>query len=148
MTYRSKAVQSCDPLKGVNSLGKNQEIYPKRDDPEDPLIPLAWVFKRGTAIIGPRPPSFERDCRTYKKLVIGNETWFVHCSNAGAIDILFKALGEGNIEIEAEDVWILTVPEDMVGSWIGKDACVAGFLKHMIGLRYIRVKGDKRWQRR
>lgn len=122
-----------------------KQTYFREEDPTDPSVPLAWVFERDERIVGELPPE---QYGRYKKLVIGRETWFVHNSFAGALDLLFKALGEDNvIIIEGGDGWI-RVPDSLKGSWIGVHGCVVGFLKNMLGLRSLRVVGVADWQRR
>lgn len=123
-----------------------QDRYVCQADP--PLgVPLAWIFSRqGSAPTGKMPP---QQCGVYKKIVVGQEKWFVHCSFAGALDFVFKALGEGNVNIDEETrKGKLVVPEGMVGSWIGRQGCVAGFLKAMFGLDYIEVIGQADWKKR
>jgi len=66
------------------------------DDLKD-QVPV--LTDKGEKIIDRTPP---KQFGEYRKLVIADETWFVHCSFAGALDFVFRALGEGNITIDEE----------------------------------------------
>ena len=117
--------------------------YQQQPDPSED-VPLAWIFKHGNSVVGRTPP---QQHGTYKKLVMGQDTWFVHCSYAGALEFILLTLGEGNITIDEESTeGEIIVPEEMVGSWVGVGGCIAGFLKQMFGLDYIRIKGVNDWR--
>jgi hypothetical protein len=140
-----------DYLRGVIQLARRKPGEPRekpryRQQP-DPSghVPLAWIFRKGERIIGRTPP---RQFGEYRKLVIADETWFVHCSFAGALDFVFQALGEDNVTIDEDSgEGELIVPEDKKGSWIGSQGSVVGFLKHMFGLNYIQIKGVRNWRK-
>ena len=118
--------------------------YTRQPDPAHD-VPLAWIFKMGKEKVGRTPP---KQHGTYRQVVIGQATWFVHCSFAGALEFVFKALGEDSVTIDEESgQGELTVPEEMVGSWIGKLGCVAGFLRAMFGLKQFRVIGKADWKK-
>jgi len=128
----------------VRSKKHKKRRYPRQDDPTDSTVPLAWIFHDGSKRVGKTPP---KQYGIYRKVVIGEVIWFVHCSFAGALKFVFEALGEGNVEIDEDSgTGELVVPEDMIGSWIGKNGCVAGFLKAMFGLGYIQITGHSNWQ--
>lgn len=123
---------------------RDKPRYTRQPDPPRG-VPLAWIFQKGEKIVGQTP---RKQYGVYRKLVIADETWFVHCSFAGALDFVFQALGEGNVTIDEESSeGELIVPEDKKGSWIGKQGSVVGFLKHMFGLNYIHIKGIKNWRK-
>lgn len=118
--------------------------YLRQEDPTDPSVPLAWVFKKDERRLGDLP---HYQCGHYKQVVIGRKTWFVHCSFAGALDLVFQALGEGNVRIDEQSgTGELNVPESMIGSWIGAQGSVMIFLKEMFGLGYLRIVGDPNWE--
>lgn len=127
-------------------MAERSQRYARQPDPKADA-PLAWVFMRDGRQVASTP-----DYRfgQYKKIVVGPETWFVHCSFAGALDFVLQALGEGNVEVdENAGTAQLTVPADMVGSWKGSHCCVISFLKHMFGANDdVRVIGDANWRRR
>ena len=126
-------------------MDRHTEQYRQQPDPADPSIPLAWKFTDMGSRVGRTPPN---QFGKYRKLIIGLDEWFVHCSFAGALHFVFEMLGEGNVEInEATGTGRLTVHEDMKGSWIGRNGCVVGFLKNMLDLRDLRIIGVASWQR-
>lgn len=120
---------------------RHQTRYKRQEDPADSSVPLAWVFKKGDEIVGQTPP------QQYKQIVIHPDTWFVHCSFAGAICFLLDALGDRNVDIVEGKTCSIRVPAYMVGSWIGHNGQVVGFLKHMLGVPYIHVVGVDDWMR-
>ena len=117
----------------------------RQNDPADPSVPLAWVFKRRDRIVGRTPP---QEYGEYRELVVGPETWFVHCSFAGAITLLLDALGDENVNVAEGEESSIRVSKNLVGSWIGHGGQVAGFLKCMLGIPYLHVVGVADWQRR
>lgn len=118
--------------------------YRQQPDPSG-HVPLAWIFRKGERIVGQAP---RKQYGVYRKLIIADETWFVHCSFAGALDFVFQVLGEDNLTInEDSGEGELIVPEDKKGSWIGSQGSVVGFLKHMFGLNYIHIKGVRNWRK-
>ena len=117
--------------------------YSSQDDPEDVKVPLAWVFERAGRRVGRTPP---KQYGKYRKLVVGVETWFVHCSHSGAKAFLYKALGEGNVDIR--EIATIAVPDGLKGSWIGAKGCVVGFLKNMLCVDSVKIVGVADWRRR
>ena len=127
-------------------MANRSDKYQRQPDPRKGA-PLSWIFKRGEQLVASTP---DYAYGQYKKLVVGQETWFVHCSYAGALDFVLRALGEDNVDIDEEaGIARLVVPADMVGAWIGAHGCVVGFLKQMFGLKgRIQIDGDAKWRHR
>lgn len=124
--------------------------YPRQPDPR-PGVPLAWRFESGGQRVGDTP---RQQLGLYRKIIIGQEVWFVHCSFAGALELLFEALGEGNVDVQKDEenegygITSIKVPDNLVGSWIGQSGCVAGFIKNMLGIERVNVIGEADWRRR